>query len=107
MRIDFNTSLNSANTPVKNDQKVTVEDAKDAWDYNTVVLEVVRRTLNVYFFCKSLKSLILLSLWIRDFWDYTRYLVFWLYFGCRFAMEAYADKLYSADNNGFIQVAHW
>ncbi|MHC4259698.1 MAG: formylglycine-generating enzyme family protein [Planctomycetota bacterium] len=27
MRIDFNTSLNSANTPVKNDQKVTVEDA--------------------------------------------------------------------------------
>jgi len=31
MRIDFNNSINSANTPVKKDQKVTVEDAKGAF----------------------------------------------------------------------------
>jgi len=38
MRIDFNNSINSANIPIINDQKVTVKDAKDAWDYNIVVL---------------------------------------------------------------------
>jgi len=44
--MDFNTSVNSANTPVKNSQKVTVEDAKGAWDYNIVVLKAEQRTLN-------------------------------------------------------------
>ena len=33
--------------------------------------------------CKFFKSLVLQVLWIYNFCEFTRYLVFWLYFGCR------------------------
>lgn len=35
------------------------------------------------YFLQFFKSLILQTLWIYSFCDFTRYLVFWLYFGCR------------------------
>jgi hypothetical protein len=57
MRIDFNTSINSTNTPAKNDQKVTVEDAKGAWDHNTMVFFAVQRTLKMFTLFTNFSSL--------------------------------------------------
>ena len=85
MRIDFNNSINSANIPIINDQKVTVKDAKDAWDYNIVVscADSERMFKTFTTFCKFPKSLIPGVLWICCFCDFASYLGFGLYYGCR------------------------
>ena len=57
---------------------------------------------SILFSLKIFKSLILQTLWFSNLCDFTRYLVFWLYFGCMCAKETDVDKL---NNPVWINIA--